>query len=357
MHRIALESTCLTTPHPTGIARYATKLITSLRNRPEYETRPAFRGSRYLRGKKNIPQIEGVKHLIWSKNLPLQGSRGIHLVHGLDHVLPEWPRAKKVSTVHDMYAHLSIDHGSTQASNRRLAQYQKLVEQSDHIICVSESTKRDLLSFYSYPDDKVSVVHHGVDAHFSSIESELDEAILAKLGIQRPFLLYLGALKSSKNVDRLITAFDEQLLAHDFDLIIAGDGSEKVNLEQHAAGTRDPTAIKFLGFAREQHIPTLYRKSAGFCLVSLYEGFGIPIIEALKSGTPVLTANAGGAADIANKHGLLCDPYNIASIGEGLISLANQNGSCSPDAKAYSEQFTWAEAARQTAEVYAKVLR
>ncbi len=277
-------------------------------------------------------------------------------MHSLDHELPDWPAAKKVATIHDMYAHLRIDYQHPQDIERRQSQYKQLIETADHLVCVSESTKRDLLKFYSFPDQNISVVHHGVDERFNSTAAPEDLKRLKELNLQRPYLLFVGALKSSKNVARLIAAFDEYKIAVDYDLVLAGDGPEKEQLKEQALTTKHPESIKFLGFVDDDKIPTLYRHAQGFCLVSLYEGFGLPIIEALKSGTPVLTTNIGGAADIAGEHATQCDPRDTDSIGKGLTELLQLDGKLAEKSLEYANSFTWENTAIQTAEVYQKVL-
>jgi glycosyltransferase involved in cell wall biosynthesis len=225
------------------------------------------------------------------------------------------------------------------------------------VIAVSSQTKSDLVEHYGIPPDRVSVIHSGVD---SSRFRRLDPApVLQELGIQPPYLLFLSTVQPRKNVVRLIDAF-EALGDRDLSLVIAGrSGWLADGIEQRIAASGTVQSVYRLGYVADQAVPALYNGAAAFVLPSLYEGFGMGVLEAMACGCPVVVSNCSSLPEVAGDAAVLIDPYDVGAIRDGIRRVLD------PDVRdalvaaglRRAATFTWQRAALQTLAVIDEVAR
>ncbi|KZZ49246.1 hypothetical protein A3760_22100 [Oleiphilus sp. HI0122] len=222
-----------------------------------------------------------------------------------------------------------------------------------HIIAISHNTKRDLTRFWNIPSDKMSVQYNGYDhARYNAIEDSEEFNVLAHYQLENPYLIYVSRIEHpGKNHVRLIDAFDalDDALTKDRSLVFAGgdwNGAEQV--KAHAANARKANQIRFLGYVPVENLPVLYRQADLMVFPSLYEGFGIPLVEAMACGTPTLCSNNSALGEIAGDAAFTFDPTSVSSIAEALTGvmssahLANQKIDL---AKAHCTQFSWEQLA------------
>lgn len=234
-----------------------------------------------------------------------------------------------------------------------------VLRQADKLIAVSESTKRDLLEFFpNLPESKIRVIHHGFSADFFSVrlsQSELSRK-LATFQLQTShFLLYVGALQPRKNLVRLIQAFEQMKPeCPDAKLVLAGEAawlSQSILEAQANSPYRDD--IVLTGRLSFEDLRALYQGTRAFVFPSLYEGFGIPILEALASGIPVLTAHNSSLPEVAGDGALYCDALNREDISEKLVRLWQDEHLRATLIQKGSEQlkqFSWDKCAHETLE-------
>jgi glycosyltransferase involved in cell wall biosynthesis len=229
------------------------------------------------------------------------------------------------------------------------------------VLTISENSKKDLINLLSVPEEKIAVTYVGLDPLFRKVpeKSELQE-LRRRYGLKDRFILSVGQLHKRKNIPGLLQAY-RQLAAHsplNVQLVLAGgdgDGTAEVREAVRQIG-RD--RVVFAGCLPDEDLLRFYH--AAECLVypSFYEGFGLPVLEAMACGCPVITSNVSSLPEVAGEAALLIDPHRIETITSALVSLlTNPSLSQNLIQKGFeqSRRFTWEAAARKTLEVFEKV--
>ena len=234
-----------------------------------------------------------------------------------------------VVTVHDMS---SLLYDEMPARRRRFRRYQfrRGLERAGRIIAVSNATRRDIEGLFGINAGKIRQIYNAPDPQFleagpdpSDPEQQLT---LERYQIRRPFLLYVGTIRPQKNIPRLVEAFAvlrAELEGHptygDLRLIIIGDEiSRHPEVRRTVIQTRVEQAVRFLGFVPFDTLRTFYASAAAFVFPSLYEGFGLPPLEAMASGTPVVTSNVSSLPEVVGDSAVLVNPENVFEIARGI---------------------------------------
>lgn len=286
----------------------------------------------------------------------------VDIFHNPDHVLPILPvNAKKIITVHDLSFYKFPGTFPFMKRNYKRALTPRSVRLADKIIAVSNSTKDDLVELFGIDRNKIEVVHIGVSEEFVRIED--DDALehsRKKLGLPEKFVLYLGTIEKRKNLERLIDAFVLASRRGDFPhkLVIAG---KKGWLYKDLLKKIDDNGVKdgiiFASDIKQADLPILYNLADLFVYPSIYEGFGLPVLEAMACGTPVITSNTSSLPEVAGDAAALIDPYNIEEIAHNISELlhdAERRKKMSGMGIERAGSFTWERCARNTMEVYKK---
>lgn len=358
--RISIEATAVCRTSRTGIARYTIGLVRALLARNERaghvdEIELCYRLSRWrvrdLRLREPGVRNRWVQEPLW----PLRP--GVDVVHGTDARVPRWPGVARVATLHDVFSLLSDEYASETFRKRKIERYRELVERCDRILAVSAATKRDFLERFDYPAERVDVVHEGVDGRFRPVEEGARLPVLRRHGLTRPFLLYVGELTRRKNLPRLVAAFAASDAAQDLELALAGQaafGHEEVPRAVEASGVAE--RVRFLGYVPDADLPALYSGAEAFLFPTSYEGFGLPVLEAMACGTPVVGADRGAVPEIAGGHAELVDPDSVDSIAAGIDRVRGRSAQAREAARAHARSFTWEACAEGTRRVYLRAL-
>lgn len=249
----------------------------------------------------------------------------VDVYHSPDFTLPPTlPRTPTLLTVHDLSF---VRHPRSAAPGLR--DYLNLVvprsvRHATHVLADSESTKEDLMSIYKTPEKKITVLYAGVAAGFKPPEDarELaDVRVLYGLG-EQPYVLSIGTLQPRKNHARLIEAFDCALRDSEYNLVLAGDQGwqyegARAQIEERGLHRR----VLFPGFVAEKHLQALYSAAKVMAFPSLYEGFGLPVLEAMACGVPVLASNSPCLPEVAGDAALMVDPRNVRAMAAGITEL------------------------------------
>ncbi len=305
---------------------------------------------------------------IWHRAfLPLPVEMFVGLVglyHATDFVLPPTlPRTRTLLTVHD----LSYVRVPETASPKLKSYLDRVVPASarraDFIVADSQATKSDLVELYSIPDAKVEVLLSGVDSRFCRVETP--EVLMTtrrqyKIGA-RPYIFSIGTVQPRKNYGRLIQAVAHLRTAgYDIDLVIAGGrGWLEDPIYETLHTTKMEEHVHFIGFADEADLPALYSAAYLCAFPSLYEGFGLPILESMACGTPVITSNLSSLPEVAGDAAITIDPYNLDAITDGIRRLLDDSALHQAYVqKGYerAKQFTWEKSARHLRQIYSKLL-
>lgn len=274
-------------------------------------------------------------------------------------------RAKLVVTIHDLIPWIF----RKEFFSRVQAQYayfffSRVVKLADKIIAVSEQTKRDLISFFSAPPEKIKVIYEGVSPHFfESMESMRKRAVRIKYELPETFFLYVGLLKPHKNVDRLLRIYRRLWLEKKIKtpLVIVGKKDKKYSPHLAAlSNLKTGEGIFYLpSISSQDELKALYRSSKALIHPSLYEGFGLTCLEAMATGTPVAVSRVASLPEVVGEAGMYFDPYSDASLAEALLLMeenADLRAKLSELGKIQAKKFRWQNAADQTIQIYKEVL-
>jgi glycosyltransferase involved in cell wall biosynthesis len=257
---------------------------------------------------------------------------------------------KKIITVHDMIHELFPDQFPKENKTTKLKKF--AVAEADHVICVSKNTQKDLINFYDVDINKTSVIHHGFSFRTREIKKPLKTT--------RPYLLYVGSRDGYKNFTRFVEAYSASKIKNFFDLVIFG--GEKLNEKEIAIFDRLQISKKSLIEANgdDATLAGYYKNASLFVYPSLYEGFGIPPLEAMHFGCPVVCSNAGSIPEVVGNAALLFDPYSVESIRNSIISvLYNDKLKLSLTSRGFKQliNFSWEKCAKETYKIYEEVLK
>ncbi|HSN85129.1 MAG TPA: glycosyltransferase family 1 protein [Thermoanaerobaculia bacterium] len=290
--------------------------------------------------------------------------RKLDLYHSTHYVLPAWLQSKVVVTIHDI---IHLLYPEFLPSNLAFLYAQRMIRRSltrgDRIIAVSQNTRSDLMHHFDVDGRKIQVVHNGVEDIFRKpLPAEDLDRWLRDLGISRPYLLFVGNPKPHKNLDNVVKAYARarRLAQFDAPLICVGhrDGSEfKIRQRAEYLGVGD--RVRLLGHVAQEALPAIYQGATLFLYPTLYEGFGLPVIEAMASGVAVITSNTSALKEIAEGYAHLVDPLDIDGMAKAIARCMGDPEHRASLAKLglrRSEDFRWDRAARKTLEIYLDVI-
>ncbi len=282
---------------------------------------------------------------------------GAQLYHGTNWAAPRFRRLPTVITVHDT-TFLTHPDCHTPASRLYLALAARAsVRRATRIIAVSQATAVDTVRYLGADPDRVRVVHEGVDPRFRpQPEAEAHAHVADRLGLRRPYVLFLGTLEPRKDVDVLVRAFERLAPDHpDLELVLAGAKGWRADaLLRRIEASPVRGRIRRLGHVPDEHLPALYTAAAVFAYPSRYEGFGLPPLEALACGTPVVAADAASLPEVVGAAGSLVRPGDSEALAAALDRLLQPGAraALAPHAKEQASRFTWTRAADATRAVY-----
>jgi glycosyltransferase involved in cell wall biosynthesis len=357
--------------HDFGIGTYIRNLLRQLaRLDPDTEyvllSRPEDRQALAALGENFRSVLETAPNYSLSEQLKVPWAlkrEGVELFHAPHYVLPPLVSCRSVVTIHDcihlmfpqylpsrlalLYARASI----TMASKR-----------ATRVLTVSESSKRDILKFVDVPAAKIDVIHNAYDDRFGVEPREEDVVrVRDRYQLHDEFVLYAGNVKPHKNLARLIEAFHHvrnRGLDH-LKLVLIGDEISKYAALRRAVHQHQlHKYVRFLGYLPEETLAVMYRLAAVFVFPSLYEGFGLPPLEAMASGTPVVTSNVSSLPEVAGDAAVLVDPYDPVAIADGIYDVLT-DVSVRRDLRrkgvTRAHQFSWEASVRRVLDIYREV--
>jgi glycosyltransferase involved in cell wall biosynthesis len=231
------------------------------------------------------------------------------------------------------------------------------------VIAISHATRRDLIEHVGVAPDRIDVVHSGVDhERFSAdVTPGERERTVAQLGFDGPFLLCLGASDARKNLPLLVRAFAQSGLAKDLKLVFAGPISDKqrARLQEAARATGVEPSVLVLGYIDDALLVGLYHHCLAYVFPSSYEGFGLPILEAMACGAPVLTSTLSALGEVAGDAALTLPAIELGLLAEGIARIASDaslRASLRERGLQHVKAFTWERCAKQTLSCYERAL-
>jgi glycosyltransferase involved in cell wall biosynthesis len=266
---------------------------------------------------------------------------------------------KKVITIHDLIPYVMPETVGTGYLSEFLREVPKLIESSQGILTVSEKSKQDILKFFPISENKIFVTPLAADTKYRPLDKENCKSLVKKrFNIEKPFILYLGGFSSRKNISSLIIAFSKlnKDLKEGYNLVIVGSlKDESANLIKLSMDLNMDSNIIFTNFVEEALLPILYNAAAVFVYPSLYEGFGLPPLEAMNCGTPVIASNCSSIPEVVQDAGILIDPKDTSSLISALdkvLSSVTIQKSLSQNSLKKASEFSWENTAKNTLKAY-----
>lgn len=266
--------------------------------------------------------------------------------------------ARSILTVYDMIHEKYPQYFTASPFIKRIKAAS--VAAADHVICISESTKRDLLNTYAIPEARVSVTHLGFDPLESLLTAESSSGFkIRALGEDRPYLLYVGSRVSYKNFRGLLDAYAASVWLRNNFLLVCFGGGDFTKSERAAISTAGAeSGVKYLG-GSDAVLAACYAHASIFVCPSLYEGFGIPVLEAMSLDCPVACSNSSSLPEVVGDAALLFDPHDRDSIGGALEAVLNSSSVAShlrERGRLRKQQFSWRTCAEETVDIYRRIL-
>jgi glycosyltransferase involved in cell wall biosynthesis len=235
------------------------------------------------------------------------------------HVLPWVTPSRSVVVVYDVgHRYFPRAHGVLEWLYVEWA-IRRHVRIASRVLTISEASKRDLVRLYGADPNRIAVAYPAVEERFQPAPPEKVARVRAAFGLEHPYVLHLGTIKPRKNLPRLIHAFAQADLPPDTELVLGGMTTfGRAAVERAIRDTGLEHRVRRLAYVGDDDLPALYSGAAGVAIVSLYEGFGMPALEALACGAPLVASNRGSLPEIVGDAALVVDPLDPAAIAHGL---------------------------------------
>ena len=352
MH-IGIEASALCSKQPTGIGRYTEKIIKFL-----------------LKEKSDYDQLSLHIPLFPLKNLKYRRpytqyylkkprSKYIDVFHGTDHRLPYNYALKNMMTIHDLFIFHENAQGMAPQNYRekKWKIFENVIPRLDGVITVGQQSKKDIMHYFNISEKKISVVPHGVDEEFDIVDSQERIRVLKKYKLPEKFIFFVGSISERKNTERMVEAFIKSSVYQKVHFVMIGNishmGEKTVDLIKQKDIRKK---ILLLPFIEDQDLVAIYNAAKALFFVTLYEGFGIPILEAFSTKTPVLASKTGESPYVAQSFAALANPYDIDEISDKLEEVLDWPTEKIELAYSYARQCTWQRTAQMTYQAYQKVL-
>jgi glycosyltransferase involved in cell wall biosynthesis len=291
-------------------------------------------------------------------------ARRARLLHCPHYNIPRIHRGKLVVTIHDL-SHLLFPEFLPNRSAYLYARFMigAAVKRATKIVTDSQFSKHSIQERFDVPDQKIRVIYPGLSEPLTCCQNPVDLAALRRMGVQAPYVLFVGLLKPHKNVAALIRAFDRLPagIKNDTHLVIVGrKDSEYPRLEALVRELSLESRVVFAGHVTDADLQALYSGASALALVSLNEGFGLPALEAMAFGVPVIVSNTSSLPEVAGSAGILVDPRDEQSIANGIemvLSHDDLRQTLSERGRMQAQLFSARQSALDHLEVYRAALR
>lgn len=269
----------------------------------------------------------------------------VDVFHASNQVRSPPRKTRLTATIYDMTCRLMPELHTADNIRADESLVKNVISRADGLIAISENSRQDAVRLLGLNPDRIQVIYPGVAGVYFDARATPAE---------RPYVLYIGAIEPRKNVDTLLDAWADSNLRRDFDLVIAGASGWSSEKTMARLASR-PSGVRYLGYVPEDELPGLTAGAMAFVYPSLYEGFGLPVAQAMAAGVPVITSNASSLPEIAGEGALLVDPRSadeIRSALEKLLTSPSLQQQLHSAGRARAEQYRWKNSARQSLEFF-----
>ncbi len=309
-----------------------------------------------------LPQRWGLQR-IWERVLLPRAVRrkGIDLYFGPDFYVPPGLPIPSVVTVHDLMFLALPEFAGRAYTGEMLSRVRVAVQRAGAVIVPSRYTEEDVKRRLQVPAEKIKVIYEAADERFRPQPEERCREVMARCGVDGPFLLFVGQTTRQKNLHRVCRAFQavrEKLGTTKYSLVVVGKETADTAAIRREIDPAIRSDVHFVGYVPDEELPYFYSAADVFVFVSRYEGFGIPLLEAMGCGVPVLASHAASIPEVVRDAALLVDPEDDEAIARGMVTLLSDTSR----ARHYRERgalrvraFSWNGAARETLATFEEV--
>ncbi len=300
----------------------------------------------------------------WLVGLPaLLKISPVDVFHGTNYCIPVFTSCPTVVTIHDLSLYSQATTHEQNNVDRGKRRIPIMARRATMIIAPSEATKLEIIKHLKIKPEKIQVIYEAARPKMKPLRPSECEPILQKYGIQGKYLLYTGTIEPRKNLLKLLRAYHEVLRTTDHQpqlVLCGGRGWMEDEVFELVAELKLQRQVKFTGYVPDEDLPALYSAAEVFIYPSLYEGFGLPPLEAMACGTAVITSNSSSLPEVVADAGLQVDPLKVAELAEAIASLLNDSKKLRHYEQAglkRAEIFSWERAAHETQAVYDTVFQ
>ncbi|MCL4472675.1 MAG: glycosyltransferase family 4 protein [Actinobacteria bacterium] len=350
----------------TGVQHYAREIAYALESLKQEDARFTVFSGREGRGAgeglpltaSSIPAGGPVRGLIWEQTVLRRMARkaGVDILFNPANVAPLYPPAISVVTIHDLSFLLFPQYFSRAFGTYYRSVIPRIIGQAAAVITDSENSRQDLIERMNVPPDKVTAIHLGVSPSYRRRQKKAEiEEIRRRQALPPRFFLSVSSLEPRKNLGRLVKAYgmlpEEVTSVHKLVLVGAGNRIFADPALTHELSKLPPGSVITPGYIPEEDLPAVYRMSTALVFPSLYEGFGLPVIEAMAASTPVITSSRSSLPEVAGPAAALIDPESPQEIAAAMELIAQDSGTRNlliERGKKQASKFTWEKAAVET---------
>jgi len=299
-----------------------------------------------------------VQRIAWEQTVGLTVARrwGLDVIHAPVNVAPLITGVPRVVTVHDLAFHLYPEQypGRKQRYLRTMTKLS--VRRAARVIAVSEATRQDIIRLYDADPARIVTVPNGVGPEMRRLDADTVASFRSKHGLTTKFALFLGTLQPRKNLETLLRAYARSANETGWELVVAGaTGWQHEQIFDLARQLQILDRVRFVGFVPSEDLPLWYNAADVFVYPSLYEGFGLPLVEAMACGTPVIASDTPALSEVVGSAGLVVGTKDVPALAQALLELARE-----PELRhelierglRRAGDFSWRRTAAQTAAVY-----
>lgn len=365
----------------TGIGRYTWELANALQHTPAIKELTFFVGRRFLQelptAQEKAAKSHSLKRWVQSSHFASEAYRLLmpflrkqvlkghedFLYHGPNFFLPPFA-GKKVATFHDLSPFTWTQCNTPQRIRFIQKECLNTLATADALITDSRYTRQELADYFNWPIERIFSVPLAYSADFQPRSSVQCQTVLQRYNLRyQGYSLYVGTIEPRKNLMVLLDAYSRLPLAtrRCYPLILTGyQGWQNEQIMEKISQAQQQGWARYLGFLPAADLPILFSGAKAFCFPSLYEGFGLPVLEAMASGVPVVCSNSSSLPEVVGEAGLMCDPQDTFTFSELLLTSLEDGiwrSQAITNGLLQSQQFSWQRCAVQTLAVYQKVLK
>lgn len=291
--------------------------------------------------------------------------KDVDIIHSTAYMVPELFNSKLIVTIHDLSFLIFPEYHTRENYQLVLKNLIYLNSRPYMVICDSEWTKKDVIKYFHVPEEKLKVIYLGVDDKFTKeVDKNKKAKVLKKYNLAEGYLLCVSSIEPRKNFLRIINVFSQLIKKAEYRnlrlVCVGGKGWKNTKIYEKVKKKNLEDAVHFLGYLEEDELPYIYNGAKLFLYPSLYEGFGLPVLEAMASKVPVITSNVSSLPEVAGDAAIMINPYSEKELFDSMLALLENDekgGELISKGIKNAKRFNWEKTAKNTLQVYKEVYK